>query len=81
MAACLFSRCLGNTAAFAGSVFIYHLIVLHVKMSKRQTLSSENFGNKKQQLSISIKQKVELLMIQNPENPEIRKALIPRLSR
>jgi hypothetical protein len=52
-------------------------------MSKRPTMNSEDCGNmKRKQLSLSIKQKVELLMkIQNPENPKIQKALVPRLSR
>jgi hypothetical protein len=41
-------------------------------MSKRPTMSSKDCGNtKRKQLSLSIKQKIELLMkIQNPENPK-----------
>jgi hypothetical protein len=45
-------------------------------MFKRPTVSSEDCGNmERKQLSLSIKQKVELLMkIQSSENPKIGKA-------
>jgi hypothetical protein len=68
----LFSQLLGNNAGLSSSLFTQYLLVLLFKMPKRPMMSSEDCGNmKRKKLSLSIKQKVRLLMkIQNPENPK-----------